>query len=199
MNFRDITLGASTIRLMGLIHASSGVQHLQSNLRTILDFKPDVFFVETSKKSLELSEFVWNTRDKSCTVDKFCREESYVNDTLAIAARHELGSTAPIIPVDIDPSVTRRRLAKSALFHPIESLILISRYHGKSNAVSSLEEVGRWRSQFRTSCPHAFDILFTSREQHMCNGIRSRISHHPERAMVLVGLSHVDALYDSLV
>ncbi len=162
------------------------------------EFRPDTFFVETNKKSLELSEFVWRTRDKSCSLEQFCRDESYVNETLAIAARYDLdlGSRIPIVPIDVDPGQTRRRLAKSALFHPIESLLLISRYHGKSDTVSSLEEVGRWRAQFRKTCPQAYEILFTAREQHMCSEILSR---HSERSLVLVGLSHVDALYDMLV
>jgi len=131
-------------------------------------------------------------------VEQFCRDESYVNETLAIAARYDLdlGSRIPIVPIDVDPGQTRRRLAKSALFHPIETLLLISRYHGESDSVSSLEEVGQWRAQFRKTCPQAYEILFTAREQHMCSEILSR---HSERSLVLVGLSHVDALYDMLV
>lgn len=172
---------------------------MQENLQALVDFKPCVFCVETSSKSLELSDFVWRTRDTTRPLAEFCEEESHLTETLALAGKHILGShVAPIIPIDIEPAVTRRRLAMSAIFHPIESLLLISRYHGKSESLSSIEEVGAWRSRFKKACPHAFEILFTDRERYMCERIEE-ISNEYDRTVVLMGLSHVDAVYHQLI
>ena len=199
MNFRDISFGLRQIRLLGLHHSDKGVAHIPENLKSIAMLRPEAFLVETSAKSLELSEFVWKTRNPSQPLEEFCAQESYVNETLAFAGKQIISQTAaPIIPIDIDPGITRRRLAKSALFHPVESLLLISRYHGKNGSISSIDEVGPWRAKFKKTCPHAFEILFTDREKYMCSQIDD-FSRKYKKILVLMGLSHVDAIYNLLV
>ena len=201
-NFREVLCRASTLRIWGVTHRLSPDAAESSVLvfRSLSDFRPTKIFVETSSKSLELSRFVWNARTDGDSPARFCEEECEHTETPAVAAAHFLTlPTGSVVPIDIDPSVTRRKLAKSALFHPYEALLLISRFHGKGQEVGSLEEVPRWRTDFRTMCPHAFDILFTDREAHMRSEILRQLHPGMERAAVLVGLSHVDALYDLLL
>ena len=201
-NFREVLCRASTLRIWGVTHRLSpdAAECSVPIFESLLDFRPSKIFVETSSKSLELSRFVWNSRANGDSPARFCEEECEHTETPAVAAAHCLTlPTGSVIPIDIDPSVTRRKLAKSALLHAYESLLLISRFHGEGLEVKSLEEVSRWRSDFRTMCPHAFDILFTDREAHMRCEILRQLHPGVERAAVVVGLSHVDALYDLLL
>jgi hypothetical protein len=195
--FRHVSFGRKNIHLVGLFHSKKSLEYLRDNLSAVISLKPSKFLVETSAKSLELSEFVWRSRSDSYTVDRFCEEEYYLNETLAIASRFKMGKEhIRILPIDVDPALTRRRLAKSALLHPIESLFLISRYHGKDTDISCPSEVFDWRRQFQKTCPAAFQILFSDRESYMADRI---LETEAERAVVLVGVSHVDALYNLIV
>jgi hypothetical protein len=200
MNFRELVIGKRVIRLVGLVHRKTPESAISPmrNFSELVEFQPQAILVETGKASLELSEFIWKD-SKGMTPERFCSEHSDVNESLAIAVREEFKmDTNSVLPIDVDPLRTRLGLAKSSLLHPIESLILISRFHGKGGEVRSLEETQAWRDRFKRSCPHAFEILFTAREEHMSEEIR-RLSAHVDRCAVLVGLSHVEALYDRLV
>ena len=200
MNFREVVKGSRNIRLVGLIHDKALLSPNVTTrvLRELVQWKPDVFLVETGQKSLELSKFVWEHRDPSCSPEQYCHEESYVNEAYAIAAQHQMNSSAvPIFPIDVEPYKTRLKLAKSALVHPLDALRLISRYNGKNAGVTSLEEMSDWRRRFKRSCPYSFGILFTQREDHMLEEI-NRLSSRFSRTAVLLGLSHVDAIYDRL-
>ena len=197
--FRELVLksrGESIVRIYGLVHSSTRMSSIGSPFSTyqsLVEFKPQQLLVETSPKSLELSKFVWNTRNIERTPERFCIEEASHNESPAVAT----GNTE-IFPIDIVSSKTRRSLAKSLVFHPWESLILISRFHGKSSPeVSSLEEVDAWRRDFQTLCPTAFKILFSTREEHMVREILNH-SNNTAKMAILVGISHVNAIYDSL-
>lgn len=202
MNFcRDLILRSTSLRLYGVVHQKSlnGPGSALATLHDLKKFNPDLFLVETGRKSLDLTQFVWDTRDSSVTPESFCQDESDLVETAAVAANGSMGS-ARVIPIDVEPIRTRGRLARSALVHPWESLVLISRYNRGSASISSLEEAGAWREDFASACPHAFRILFTDRESHMRDRILEEIfSCQPRNAAVLVGVSHVDALYDLLV
>jgi hypothetical protein len=200
MNFREVNKGSRIIRLVGLIHERSSLSAsaASSILYELVHWKPDVFLVETGKKSLELSKFVWEHKGPTCSPVQYCHEESCNNEAYAIAACHQMGTShVPIFPVDVEPFKTRLKLAKSALMHPLDALRLISRYNGKNSEITSLEEIDEWRRQFKRACPYSFDILFTQREHHMLEEI-NRYSSRFSRTAVLMGLSHVDAIYDRL-
>jgi hypothetical protein len=133
MNFREVNKGSRIIRLVGLIHERSSLSAsaASSILYELVHWKPDVFLVETGKKSLELSKFVWEHKGPTCSPVQYCHEESCNNEAYAIAACHQMGTShVPIFPVDVEPFKTRLKLAKSALMHPLDALRLISRYNG---------------------------------------------------------------------
>ena len=169
----------------------------QTLYNSLLDSSPSCFLVETTRKSLDLSIFVWESRDTSLTHEKFCVEESEFVETPAIAAADKLGILfSSIVPIDVDSFKTRKNLAIKMLLHPIESLILISRYH---NAPSDDVDINEWRNRFRASCPTAFSILFTERERHMAEIISAHVKASQGDVAVLVGLSHLEALHNSLI
>jgi hypothetical protein len=150
---------------------------------------------------LDLTQFVWDNKDASVTAERFCEEESELVESAAVAANGSAGGGASsVVPIDVEPMRTRGRLARSALLHPWESLVLISRYSGGQPDIGSLEEAGQWRRDFAATCPHAFGILFTERESYMHQQISDHISSSgPKKLAVLIGVSHVDALFDLLV
>ena len=193
--FREIRFQQTVLRLYGAIHAKNSATYGPA-LQTLTAFSPDRFMIETSEDNLLLSKFVWQSRENR---DSFLTEECEHTESLAIAAGDAIGlSFSRIHSIDIDPWKVRMRLCKSALTHPFESLRLISRYHGRGLDVMSLEEVSSWRRDFLRTSPHAFEILFTDREKHMRNEIL-RLSQPGEKVAVIVGLSHVDALYELLI
>ena len=165
---------------------------------------PDFYLVETTPASLQLSQYVWENRDAGTSAEEYLRTESSFVETPAILSAAHLGLNPQkcIFPIDVDSAVTRRRLAFSLLPHPWESLILISRYYGKSHPTSSdSDSIARWRCEFEASCPTAFKILFSDREDHMRSEILRHISTSPPgtRIAAIVGMSHVDAIYEKLL
>jgi pheromone shutdown protein TraB len=139
------------------------------------------------------------------TAEDFCNQEGEHVESPAIAACYnlKLDPRVAINPIDYPSARTRRRLAFSLILHPIESIILISRFHGQpmSSEMDSLDNIVSWRHQFELSCPTAYKILFTEREDHMVTEISEIASiERPEsRIAVIVGVSHVDAVYEKLV
>ena len=198
--YRDAILKAASVRIYGMLHSSGekGLNNCLSTYRSLVLQQPAEFLVESSEKSIELSRFVWDSQPYSA--ESFCREEYPQTETAAIAACSELSlPISRIRPIDIDSFKTRAALARNALFHPWESLVLISRYHGVAPELKSLEEAARWRAEFKMTCPHAFEILFTEREAWMADQIKRAVMGGSSHIAVLVGLSHVDAVYDLLV
>lgn len=196
--FREFVFCSRNIGVFGLKHGSTS-DHAIKCLERISLTRPSRFLVECGHKSLSLSRFVWETRRSDTSPEMFCVQESEHNETFAIAAAHKLGLPLDNIkPIDINPLKTRFSLVKSAVLHPWESLILISRFHGKVNYQMSLEEIGLWRSEFKRSCPYAYKILFTDRENHMVNQIIEN-SRSNESVTVIVGISHLDAIYERLL
>jgi pheromone shutdown protein TraB len=166
-------------------------------------FHPSLILVETSAKSLELSQYVYETREKS-SLESFVASGSPYVETEAFCHAFETGLNPNklIFPIDVESFVTRRRLAYSLLPHPFESLILISRYYGRSYpSTTDSDSIVNWRRGFQSDCPTAFRILFSEREQHMSSEIFRHLSTSPpgSRIAALVGLSHMDAIYDKLV
>jgi hypothetical protein len=198
--FKDVILKAVPVRLYGVVHSPLMSSQLNATevYKSLIYQAPSSFLVETSEGSLELSQFVWDSRYVASNAENFCREECKHTESAAIAACTSLGLPfSAINAIDVDPGKTRRALARSALFHPWESLKLISRYHGDAPEMRSLEEVAVWRSEFAACCPHAFEILFTEREEWMGRKILESVKSGSNIA-VLVGLSHVDGLFDVL-
>jgi hypothetical protein len=105
-----------------------------------VDYKPKKILIESNPKSIELSRFVWNTKDASMTLIRFLQEEAEQTETPAVAACDtlELDQIQSLLPIDLEASKTRMRLAKSLILHPIESLLLISRFHGRSIPTKAL-------------------------------------------------------------
>jgi hypothetical protein len=198
--FKDVIIKAVPVRLYGVVHSPlmSSQQSATEVFRSLILQAPSSFLVETSAKSLHLSRFVWDSRNVASNAENFCNEESMHTESAAVAACATLGLPfSSIRAIDVDPGKTRRLLARSAFFHPWESLKLISRYHGDAPEMRSLEEVAVWRSEFAACCPHAFKILFTEREEWMGKKILESVKSDSNIA-VLVGLSHVDGLFDVL-
>ena len=191
-----------TLRIYGGIHERRTAKTpYPTGLNKTPVFNPNKFLVETSSRSLELSNFVWESHQSPL---EFLDSEAQFMETTAIFEASSLGlcPKETVFPIDIDSASTRRRLAKSLFPHPWESLLLISRYYGRSSPPSNdAESIIRWRDEFRKSCPTAFRILFTEREQHMTSEIFRHITESPPdtRIAVFVGLSHMDAIYDQLV
>ena len=167
-------------------------------------FDPNLVLVETCAKSLKLSQFVYETRDPKSILESFVKSGSPYVETEAFSYAFERGldPATLIFPIDVESFVTRRRLAYSLLPHPFESLILISRYYGRSYpSTTDSDSIANWRRGFQSDCPTAFRILFSEREEHMSSEIFRHLSTSPpgSRIAVLVGLSHMDAIYDNLV
>jgi len=148
---------------------------------------------------------VWNTKDENKTAIEYCNEEAEHVETFALAACASLDMDfeTSIIPIDYQTGKTRRRLAYSLLLHPIESLVLISRFHGRSSPTTenALSDISEWRTEFSKKCPTAYRILFTEREAHMASEIMRISSTVPQnsRIAIIVGVSHVEAIYEKLV
>jgi hypothetical protein len=163
-----------------------------------------LYLVETTPASLELSQFVWENRDGGISPQQYLEIEHSFVETPAFLSASAMGMDTKkcIFPIDIDSGITRRRLASSLLPHPWESLILISRYYGRSHPSSpDPESISHWRREFEASCPTAFKILFSDREDHMTNEIFRHMCASPPgtRIAALVGISHMDAIYEKLV
>ena len=193
-----------TFRIYGRIHhRKEDIPTIYSSGHSLLvdSFNPSKFLVETSVRSLELSNFVWQTHKSP---QEFLSAESQFMETTAILQASELGlcPSKTVFPIDIDSALTRRRLALSLIPHPWESLLLINRYYGKSCPQSTgAESIALWRKEFEQACPTAFRILFTDREEHMASEIFRHVTESPldTRIAVHVGLSHMDAIYDKLM
>lgn len=204
-NFRDVILRNRNnilVRVFGVVH--SPVPKCPLILPELINFQPSSFLVETTMKSLDISRFVFSEylSQGSASMEQFCIDESEFMEAPALAASYALSDRAPITPIDINSLSTRLRLARRLLLHPVESLMLVTRYHGKSlSEVTCLEDVELWRSQFRALCPTAFSTLFTDREEYMCGRIleHAQTCQPLDRIAVLVGLSHANAIYDRLV
>ena len=164
---------------------------------------PEAVLVEATRQSIELSAFVWRTRTRSLTPEMFCESEAEQLETPAIAAAEnlKLDMETSIIPIDVASFQTRKRLALRMLLHPIEAVTVISRFHGGNVDVCSLDEVREWRGGFMKACPTAYGILFTDRESHMRDEILRYLSRDSKNGpvAVLVGVSHLEAMYDLLL
>lgn len=191
------------VSLLGCIHTSrnnSGSSGSLELYKTLLDIRPGIFLVEAPKKSVDLSKFVWDTRDPVLTPEMFCEEEGEFVETAAFAAAHSLGVDGCIFPIDLDSFKIRRMLAFRMLLHPIESLRILSKYHGEVTPGMSLDDIRIWRSRFQTLCPTAYSILFTHREIYMRDQILSHInSPNKEPIAVMLGMSHLEAVYELLL
>lgn len=208
--FRELFIYEKRLRIYGTIHspfdrAARNCLALYESLMIEEKNPPDLFLVETNRKSLELSQFVFANHDNET---KFCLEESMFNETAAIAACSKLGIMHQnrIIPIDVESEKTRRKLARFALFHPWEALVLISQYHGNApKTIESIEYANEWRSEIKSRCPNAFNILFTDREKYMSGKILHTISSSSDyysfsrNIAVITGLSHVEAIVSELI
>jgi hypothetical protein len=201
-NHRNIRL-----RLYGVVHSrdskalsTTGHSQLLTSLR---EFRARTWLVEASEKSLELSKFVWNDYVSSTSgsdLSRFCVDESEFVESPALVVAHELGQKDSIIAIDKDSFRTRLTLTKRLILHPLESLILISRYHGRS-VPADFDSVDEWRSEFSHRCPTAFQTLFIDREVYMTDRILSHCETSPasSRVAVLLGMSHLNPIYDRIV
>jgi len=208
LTFRSLRI---TIRVYGQIHANLRVGYpsvppdeKSDSPRNVHFFSPEKFLVETSPRSLDVSNFIWESRNSEIAPEEVFASEYACVDTPAIvgAIRLGLNPRTTVFPIDVDSAVTRRRLAMSLLLHPWESLVLISRYYGKSYpSATDSESISLWRREFQAACPTAFRILFTERELYMVSEIQRHVTASPPntRIAVYVGLSHIDAICDQLV
>lgn len=209
--FRDVVLRNRqniSIRVFGVVHSSSSrnlaTYSPLNMLQDLVAYEPASFLVETTPKSLDISKFVFSEyiSEHPTTPEQFCVQESDFIEAPALVASHQLPSKPHVVPIDVNSLSTRLRLVRRLLLHPLESMILVSRYHGQClSEVKSLEEVDEWRRHFQSLCPTAFSILFSDREEYMCNQIlhHASISEANTRIAVLVGISHANAIYDRLV
>lgn len=192
------------LSLFGCMHNRDANRTLWDSInlfQSLLNSQPSAFLVECNPKSLDLSRFVWKSRSESLTHELFCEQESGFVETSAIAAADKLGLDVDttIFPIDSDSFQTRKRLALKLLFHPIESLTMISKYHGSVSVDGNLDAIRDWRKDFESSCPTSYGILFTDREAYMREQILSILPKLTGNIAVVVGASHLEALYELLL